>query len=184
MIKPESLTEQAPDSYKARFEASSGTFVIEVHRDWDPSGADRFYNLVKSGFFDECRFFRVVPGFMVQFGINGNPEVAAAWMQARFKDEPVKRGNKRGSISFAKPAAPNSRTTQVFINFVDNSRHLDSQGFSAFGEVISGMEAVDNINSEYGQSPNQGLIQAQGNEYLTKMFPALDYVKKATIEAS
>lgn len=183
-MKPDQLKEEAPATFKATFEATSGTFVIEVHRDWDPSGADRFYNLVKSGFFDECRFFRVVPGFMVQFGINGDPDVAAAWMQARFKDEPVKRGNKRGSICFAKPSAPNARTTQVFINYVDNSRHLDGMGFSAFGEVISGMEAVDKINSEYGESPNQGLVQSQGNAYLNKAFPSLDYVKKATVEAS
>lgn len=181
LMNPAALTEKAPDVFKANFDTSAGAFVIEVHRDWDPSGADRFYNLVKSGFYDECRFFRVVPNFMVQFGINGDPGVSAAWMNAHFKDEKVKQGNKRAYVSFAKPAAPNMRTTQVFINFNDNSQSLDPQGFSAFGQVTSGMNVVDKIYSGYGQNPNQGLIQSQGNAYLTKSFPKLDYIKKATI---
>jgi peptidyl-prolyl cis-trans isomerase A (cyclophilin A) len=176
-----SLQDQSPASFKANFETTAGNFVVEVHRDWDPSGADRFYNLVKNGLFDECRFFRVVPGFMVQFGINGDPETSAALTNARFKDEPVKQGNKRGYISFAKPGAPNSRTTQVFINYGDNS-FLDPQGFSAFGQVVEGMTAVDKINSEYGERPNQGQIQSQGNAYLQASFPKLDYIKKATIQ--
>ena len=182
LMNPAALNEKAPDVFKANFDTSAGPFVIEVHRDWDPSGADRFYNLVKSGFYDECRFFRVVPDFMVQFGINGDPAVSAAWMNARFKDEPVKQGNKRGYVVFAKPSAPaNARTTQIFINFNDNSQSLDPQGFSAFGRVTSGMNVVDKIYSGYGQNPNQGLIQSQGNAYLTKSFPKMDYVKKATI---
>src|SRR5579884_3941513 len=174
LLNPAALNEKAPDVYKADFDTSAGKFVIEVHRDWDPSGADRFYNLVKSGFYDGCRFFRVVPNFMVQFGINGDPNVAKAWMNAHFKDEKVKEGNKRGYVSFAKPQAPNARTTQVFINFKDNSSMLDSQGFSAFGKVTSGMDVVDKINSQYGQNPNQQLIQTQGNAYLNKEFPKLD----------
>jgi len=178
---PAGLNEKAPDVYKASFDTSAGTFVIEVHRDWDPSGADRFYNLVKNGFYDDCRFFRVVPNFMVQFGINGDPALSNTWMNARFKDEKVKQSNKRGYVSFAKPGAPNSRTTQVFINFKDNSDSLDSQGFSAFGQVTTGMNVVDKIYSGYGQDPNQQMIQTQGNEYLKKSFPKLDYIKKATI---
>jgi peptidyl-prolyl cis-trans isomerase A (cyclophilin A) len=178
---PAALNEKAPDVYKANFDTSAGTFVIEVHRDWDPSGADRFYNLVKNGFYDDCRFFRVVPNFMVQFGINGDPAVAGAWMKAPFKDEKVKQGNRRGYVSFAKPGMPNSRTTQVFINFKDNSDALDSQGFSAFGQVTTGMNVVDKIYSGYGQNANQQMIQTQGNEYLKKSFPKMDYIKKATI---
>jgi len=180
---PAALNEKAPDVYKARFDTSAGEFVIEVHREWDPTGADRFYNLVKNGFYDGCRFFRVVPGFMVQFGINGDPAVSKAWANARIKDEPVKQGNKRGFVAFAKPGIPNARTTQVFINYSDNNApSLDPQGFSAFGQVMVGMEVVDKINSSYGQRPDQQLIQSQGNAYLNKEFPKLDYVKKATIE--
>lgn len=178
---PASFNEKAPDMYKANFETSAGNFTIEVHRDWDPSGADRFYNLVKSGFYDDCRFYRVVPNFMVQWGINGDPTVAAAWMNARFKDEKVKQGNRRGYVSFAKPQAPNARTTQVFINFKDNSDALDSQGFSAFGQVVNGMNVVDKLYGGYGGNLNQQMIQTQGNEYLKKSFPKMDYIKKATI---
>jgi peptidyl-prolyl cis-trans isomerase A (cyclophilin A) len=184
VLDPAAMTEKAPEVYKANFDTSIGPFVIEVHRAWDPTGADRFYNLVKSGFYDECRFFRVIPGFMVQFGINGDPAVSAKFMQpsARIKDEPVKMGNKRGYIVFAKPSSPaNARTTQVFINFADNTQSLDPQGFSAFGQVTTGMNIVDKIYSGAAQNPNQGLIQSQGNAYLTKSFPKLDYIKKATI---
>jgi len=181
LMDPAKLTEKAPETFKANFDTSIGTFVIEVHRAWDPSGADRFYNLVKNGFYDECRFFRVVPNFMVQFGISGDPNLSAKWMAARIKDEPVKEGNKRGYVSFAKPQAPNARTTQIFINFQDNSQSLDTQGFSAFGRVTTGMNVVDKIYSGDGQNPNQGLIQSQGNAYLAKSFPKLDFVKKATL---
>jgi peptidyl-prolyl cis-trans isomerase A (cyclophilin A) len=178
---PAALNEKAPDTYKANFDTSAGTFVIEVHRDWDPSGADRFYNLVKSGFYDDCRFYRVVPNFMVQWGINGDPTVAAAWMNARFKDEKVKQGNRRGYVSFAKPQAPNARTTQVFVNFKDNTDSLDPQGFSAFGQVTNGMNVVDKLYGGYGGNLNQQQIQAGGNEYLKKTYPKMDYIKKATI---
>jgi peptidyl-prolyl cis-trans isomerase A (cyclophilin A) len=154
--------------------------VILVHRSWAPKGADRFYNLVKYGYFDNSRFFRVLPNFMVQFGINGDPAIQAPWREANIADEPVTQSNKRGTITFAKASMPNSRTTQVFINFRDNSG-LDGQGFSPFGEVVSGMEVVDKINAEYRENPDQGLIQSRGNAYLTKEFPRLDFVKKATI---
>src|SRR5438105_13258130 len=181
LTKPSTLKERAPDIYKAKFDTSAGVFVVEVHTDWAPNAADRFYNLVKNGFYDNCRFFRVVPGFMVQFGINGDPAIQSNWVNATIPDEPVKLGNTRGFITFAKSAAPNSRTTQVFINFKDNSS-LNRQGFAPFGKVVSGMEVVDKIYSAYGERPNQGRIQAEGNAYLTKDFPKLDYIKKATIE--
>ena len=178
---PASLTEQAPASYKAAFDTSAGKFVITVHRAWAPLGADRFYNLVKNGFFDEARFFRVVPNFMVQFGINGDPAVASAWMPARLKDDPsAGHSNKKGYVTFA-TSGPNSRTTQVFINFKDNA-FLDSQGFTPFGEVTTGMDVAEKITDQYGEKPNQGTIQSQGNTYLKASFPKLDYVKKATIE--
>ena len=177
---PASLNEKAPDAYKANFDTSAGAFVIEVHRAWAPLGADRFYNLVKNGFFDNARFFRVVPNFMVQFGMNGDPAVTAAWQGATLKDEPTKETNKKGYVTFAKTGAPNSRGTQVFINFKDNG-FLDSQGFAPFGQVVSGMDVAEKITSQYGESPNQGRITAEGNAYLTKEFPKLDYVKKATI---
>jgi peptidyl-prolyl cis-trans isomerase A (cyclophilin A) len=182
---PAALTEQAPATYKARFDTSKGVFVIDVRREWAPVGADRFYNLVKNGFYDENRFFRVISGFMVQFGINGNPQVSTPWRNAQIKDDPVKQSNKRGFITFA-TSGPNSRTTQVFINFGDNSR-LDGMGFASFGQVSSGMNVVDQLYSDYGEGapsgrgPNQGRIQSEGNAYLTKDFPNLDFVRKATI---
>jgi len=178
--------EQAPPTYKVRFDTSKGPFVVQVTRAWAPQGADRFYSLVKSGFFDDVRFFRVISGFMVQFGINGDPRIAAPWRSATIKDDPVKQSNKRGTITFA-TAGPDSRTSQVFINFADNSP-LDRQGFSPFGQVTSGMSVVDALYSGYGEGapsgrgPEQGRIQREGNAYLKKDFPNLDYVKKATIE--
>jgi peptidyl-prolyl cis-trans isomerase A (cyclophilin A) len=177
---PAALVEKAPATFKARFETSKGAFVIQVNRDWAPNGADRFYNLVKSGFFDDTRFFRVVPNFMVQFGVNGDPKVSPAWMNARIPDDPVKQSNKLGYATFA-TSGPNSRTTQMFINFKDNA-FLDSQGFSPFGQVVSGMDVVNKIHSGYGEQPNQGAIQQQGNAYLNSQFPQLDFVRKATIE--
>ena len=176
---PASLKEQAPATYKASFDTSAGTFVVEVHRAWAPLGADRFYNLVKNGFFDNTRFFRVVSNFMVQFGLNGDPAVQAVWRSANLKDDPAKESNKKGYITFA-TAGPNTRTTQVFINYKDNG-FLDSQGFAPFGQVVSGMDVVEKINSQYAEMPNQGRIQAEGNAYLTKEFPKLDFTKKATI---
>jgi peptidyl-prolyl cis-trans isomerase A (cyclophilin A) len=177
---PAALKDVAPAEYRAMFDTTAGPFVILVHRAWAPRAADRFYNLVKYGFFDGDRFFRVLPNFMVQFGINGDPAVQGPWADANLTDEPVKQSNKRGTITFA-TAGPNTRTTQVFINFNDNAS-LDSQGFAPFGEVASGMAAVEKINAEYGEQPVQPVIQRQGNAYLVKAFPRLDYVKKATIE--
>jgi peptidyl-prolyl cis-trans isomerase A (cyclophilin A) len=183
---PAALREQAPETYKARFDTTKGVFVIEVTRAWAPKGADRFYNLVKNGFYDNVRFFRVISGFMVQFGINGDPATMAKWRAAQIGDDQVTQGNKRGTITFA-TAGPNTRTSQVFINFGDNSQ-LDQSGFAPFGRVVSGMNVVDSINAEYGEGaprgrgPDQSRIQNEGNAYLAKDFPRLDYVKKATIE--
>ena len=185
---PAALKEQAPPVFKALFETSQGNFVIEVHRDWAPIGADRFYNLVKNGFYDGCRFFRVVSGFMVQFGINGDPAIQRNWANANIKDEPTKQSNLRGYVTYAQ-GPPNTRSTQVFINYGDNS-NLDhyAQGFMPFGKVVSGMNVVDKLYSGYGdgppsgRGPDQGMIQQQGNAYLEKQFPKLDYIKKASIE--
>jgi peptidyl-prolyl cis-trans isomerase A (cyclophilin A) len=185
LADPAALNAKAPAVYQAKFDTSKGPFVIEVHRDWAPQGADRFYNLVKNGFFDNARFFRVIEGFMVQFGINGDPKIAAVWRDADIKDDPVKQSNGRGTITFA-TAGPNTRTTQVFINFADNAP-LDGQGFSPFGKVVSGMEVVDSLYSGYGEGapngngPDQGRIQSQGNAYLEQDFPKLDFIKTATI---
>lgn len=182
---PASLNEKAPAVYNAKFDTSKGSFVVEVHRDWAPNGADRFYNLVKNGFYNDVRFFRVLEGFMAQFGINGDPSLSAVWRNANIKDDPVKQSNGRGTITFA-TAGPNSRTTQVFINFGDNAG-LDGQGFSPFGKVASGMDVVDSLYGGYGEGaprgggPDQGQVQAQGNAYLEKAYPKLDYVKTATI---
>lgn len=179
LSNPAALNAQAPPVYKATFDTSKGPFVVEVHRDWAPIGADRFYNLVKNGFFDNARFFRVISRFMVQFGINGDPKISAAWRHADITDDPVKQSNLRGRITFA-TAGSNTRTTQVFINFADN-RALDRMGFAPFGQVVSGMNVVDGIYAGYGESPSQGQIQGEGNAYLTTNFPKLDYIKKATI---
>ncbi len=181
MDSPSNLKEKAPDTFKTDFELGNGKHVvIEVQRAWSPNGADRFYNLVKGGFYDDTRFFRVVPGFMVQFGINGDPSISSQWRIATINDDPVKESNKRGYVTFAKTNAPNSRTTQLFINFGDNS-FLDSQGFSPFGRVVSGMEVVDAIYNGDREKPDQSQIQVRGNTYLNQMFPKLDYIKKATI---
>ena len=185
LANPSALRETAPATYKASFETSKGTFVVDVHRDWAPNGADRFYNLVKNGFYDGVRFFRVLDGFMAQFGINGDPQVSAKWREARIPDDPVKQSNRRGFITYAM-AGPNTRTSQVFINYGDNSA-LDRQGFAPFGQVTSGMNVVDALHNGYGegaprgQGPDQGRVQMEGNAYLTKSFPRLDFVKKATI---
>src|SRR5436190_20049681 len=151
---PANLNEKAPATFKAQFDPSQGVFVVEVNRDWAPNGADRFYNLVKNGFYDNVRFFRVISGFMVQFGISGDPKIAAPWREARIADDPVKQSNKRGYITYAM-AGPNTRTSQVFINFGDNAS-LDSQGFSPFGRVVTGMEVVDKLNAEYGEGAPSG----------------------------
>jgi len=179
----EQATQTAPDEFKVRFETSAGTFVIDVTRDWSPRGADRFYSLIRIGFYDDQRFFRVIPNFVVQWGMSGDPEVSAAWQTARIKDDPVKESNVPGTITFAKTGAPNSRTTQLFINLGDNSASLDGQGFAPFGRVVEGMEVVGSFNAEYGSTPsnNQPTIAERGNEFLNKNFPNLDYIVTAKI---
>jgi peptidyl-prolyl cis-trans isomerase A (cyclophilin A) len=185
LLDPSQATEKAPGTYKVKFETTKGDFVVQVHRDWSPAGADRFYNLVKIGFYDQVKFFRAVDKFMVQFGISGYPDVSAKWREATIPDEEGKQSNTRGRITFAK-GGPNSRTTQVFINYVDNSS-LDKQGFPPFGEIVEGMEIVDSLYKEYGEGaprgrgPDQMRIQMKGNAYLEDKFPNLDGVKKATI---
>jgi peptidyl-prolyl cis-trans isomerase A (cyclophilin A) len=182
---PSKLTETAPETFKAQFETTKGSFTIEVTRSLAPNGADRFYNLVRSGYFTDVAFFRVVPGFMCQFGIHGDPAVSAKWRPADITDDPVKGSNTRGTLTFA-TGGPNTRTTQLFINF-GNNVNLDSQGFSPFGSVTEGMDVVDKINGEYGdgapygRGPDQGRIQGEGNAYLKKDFPNLDYIKSATV---
>jgi len=174
------FAEQAPEKFQVKFETTKGDFVVDVTRAWAPIGADRFYTAVKNKFYNDCRFFRVVPNFMVQFGINGDPEVQQKWRQDTIKDDPVTKSNTRGMVTFA-TAGPNTRTTQLFINYKDNS-FLDRQGFAPFGMVSAeGMKVVDKINAEYGESPSQAKIQSAGNEYLKEQFPKLDYIKKATI---
>jgi peptidyl-prolyl cis-trans isomerase A (cyclophilin A) len=182
---PSKLTEKAPDSFKVQFDTTKGKITIEVTRSLSPNGADRFYNMVRSGFFKDIAFFRVIPNFMCQFGIHGDPAVAAKWRAASISDDPVKGSNTRGAITFA-TAGPNTRTTQLFINFRDNV-NLDGMGFSPFGKVVEGMDVVDKINGEYGEGaprgrgPDQGRVQAEGNAFLKKEFPNLDYIKSATI---
>jgi peptidyl-prolyl cis-trans isomerase A (cyclophilin A) len=177
---PASLTEKSPDLYKVKLDTSAGPVVIEVHRDWAPLGADRFYNLVKNGFYDDVRFFRVIPGFMAQGGMNGDPAIQKLWGRNNINDDPVKQSNKRGFVTFAKTGAPNSRSTQIFINYANNA-NLDAQGFAPFGEVISGMEVVDKFEA-YKNVPDQGMITAEGNAYLQRDYPKLTFIKKATIE--
>lgn len=177
---PASLTEQAPATYKVNLDTSKGLIVIEVHRDWAPIAADRFYNLVKNGFYDDARFFRVVPNFMVQFGMNADPAITRVWNNVPMKDEPTKQGNKKGYVTFARTSAPNSRGTQLFINYKDNN-FLDAQGFAAFGQVTAGMDIAEKITAQYGEKPEQGQITAAGNAYLNKEFPKLDFIKTASI---
>ena len=181
---PASLTEKAPATYRVKLDTTAGPVVIEVHRDWAPLGADRFYNLVKYGFYDNVRFFRVIPGFMAQGGMSGDPAIQKLWGRNNINDDPVKQSNKRGYVTFAKTAAPNSRSTQIFINYADNSS-LDSQGFAPFGQVVSGMETVDKFES-YGRNnvPDQGMLGAEGEAYLKRDYPKLTVIKKATIETT
>ena len=179
LLHPATLTAKAPDTFQVKFTTTKGDFVVQVNRAWSPLGADRFYNLVKHGFFTDAAFFRVVPGFIIQFGLSASPEVNRVWRSANIKDDKVTQSNKPGTITFA-TAGPNTRTTQLFINFGNNT-FLDGQGFSPFGEVTSGMDVVQNLYAGYGEKPDQNAITAQGKAYLDKNFPNIDSIKSATI---
>lgn len=185
LSNPATLTAQSPDSYDVKFSTTKGDFVIRVTRAWAPQGADRFYNLVENHFYDDASFFRVLPGFVVQFGLNANPQISRVWQMANIKDDPVKQSNRPGFITFA-TAGPNTRTTQVFINLGNNAQ-LDSMGFAPFGEVTQGMDVVKQLYSGYGEGapsgrgPDQGSVSSQGKAYLDKNFPKLDSIKTATI---
>ena len=176
----------APDSFRVAVETTKGNFTILARRDWAPQGVDRFYHLVRLGFFDDVRFFRVLPGFMAQFGLHGDPRVSAAWESLQLQDDPVKERNKRGAVTFAKTSQPNSRSTQLFINTVDNL-NLDQDGFAPIGEVIDGMSVVDSLYADYGEGPpygpgpDQGRMASEGNTYLAQSFPKLDYIRRARI---
>lgn len=165
--------------YKVKFETTKGDVVIEVHPEWAPLGAAQFKKAIEAGVYNDAKFFRVVKGFMVQFGIPADPALAAKWRSNRINDDKVTQSNQKGYITFA-TSGPNSRTSQVFINYGDN-KFLDSQGFAPFGKVVEGMEIVEAINAEYGERPDQGRIQSQGNAYLTKEFPKIDGIVKATV---
>ena len=177
--------EQAPSTFRARFETSQGPFVIEVHREWAPIAADRFYALVRRRFYDGARFFRVLSGFMAQFGLSGDPKVQGEYASANLVDEPAKQSNLRGFVSFAKESSPNTRYTMVFINYKDNS-YLDADGFAPFGQVVVGMEVVDKLYGGYGRTnvPDQRRIKSEGNAYLTAEYPKLDFIKAARIEGA
>jgi len=180
------FAQQAPDSFRARFSTTKGDFVIVVHRAWAPHGTDRFYNLVRSGFYDGVRFFRVIPGFMAQFGIHGDTGVTTAWRVRTIPDDPVRRNNVRGMVTYA-TAGPGTRTTQIFINYRDNIR-LDASGFAPFGQVVEGMEVVDALYGGYGEGapngrgPDQFRVNVEGEKYLARQFPKLDKINKATVE--
>ena len=185
LLDPSRATERAPDTFRVRFETTKGPFVVEVTRGWAPRGADRFYNLVRAGYYDDVAFFRVIEGFMVQFGIHGDPRVNAVWREARIPDDPVTQSNRRGMVTYAM-AGPDTRTTQLFINFRDN-KGLDSQGFAPFGGVVEGLAVVDSLYSGYGEGaprgmgPDQGRAQAEGNAYLRGSFPRMDFVRTARV---
>ncbi|HLY41236.1 MAG TPA: peptidylprolyl isomerase [Terracidiphilus sp.] len=179
LLNPASLTAKAPAEFKVSFTTTAGNFLVDVHRDWAPLGADRFYNLVRHGFFTNASFFRVVPSFVVQFGLNADPAINKAWDHATIQDDPVKQSNTRGRLVFA-TAGPNTRTTQLFINFGDNAR-LDGMGFAPFGEVIEGIDVVDKINPQYGEQPQQDLITSQGDAYIAKNFPNITRIRLARV---
>jgi peptidyl-prolyl cis-trans isomerase A (cyclophilin A) len=184
LLRPALLSEKAPETYQVKFVTTRGDFIVSVTRSWAPVGADRFYNLVKHHFYDNASFFRVVPGFVVQFGLSAYPAVSAAWANANLKDEPVTQSNKRGYLTYAKTSMPNTRSTQIFINLKDNAG-LDRQGFSPFGVVdTQGMKVVDMFYDQYGDSTPpeyQDLITKAGKPYLDKDWPKLDSIKTATL---
>lgn len=181
LLSPEKANEKAPEKFKVKIVTTKGDLTIEVTRAWSPNGADRFYNLVKIGYYDDTAFFRIVNGFMAQIGIHGDPAVNAKWRPSTIQDDPsAGQSNKPGFVTFAKTGMPNSRTTQFFFNFGDNG-FLDGQGFTPFGKVIDGSPVLGALNLEYGEAPDQGAIQSQGNAYLKANFPRLDYIKTARI---
>lgn len=186
--KEEAKFGPAPDVYKVNFDTSKGTILVEVHRDWAPNGADHLYELVKVGFYDGDRFFRVVRGFVVQFGINGDPATQRTWASINIPDDRPTQANARGTLTYAATGAPNSRSTQLFINFKDNSESLNPKGFAPIGQVIQGMDVVDDLFAGYGEmapggtGPDATQLQMEGNSYLAAKFPHLDYIKKATIQ--
>ncbi len=179
------MNRTAPDTFQARFRTNEGEFTVEVYREWAPRGADRFYNLVRNGFYDGARFFRVMDGFMVQFGLSGDPDVNRAWMNASIQDDPVMESNTPGTVSFAM-RGEDSRTTQVFINYGDNA-NLDDMGFAPFGRVVEGMDVAESLHSGYGDvaprgnGPEVRELYTEGNAYLEREFPELDYIEEATV---
>jgi cyclophilin family peptidyl-prolyl cis-trans isomerase len=179
LLEPANLKENAPDTFDVKFQTTAGDFVVHVTRAWAPLGADRFYNLVKYGFYDDAAFFRVIPGFVVQFGLSADPAVNKVWRNSNIKDDPVTQSNKPGFITFA-TAGKDTRTTQLFIN-TGNNAQLDKMGFSPFGQVTSGMDTVKKIHSGYGESPDQGSITTLGKSYLDKNFPKLDRITSVTV---
>jgi len=181
-MNPAALHAIAPAVYKAQFTTTKGDFIVEVHRDWAINGADRFYNLVKNGYYTDASIFRALPGFVVQFGMHAKPAVEAVWQKANIRDDKVTQSNKKGYVVFA-TAGPNTRTTQIFINLGDNTS-LDAQGFAPFGIVVEGMDVVEKFYTGYGdppRGPDQGRIAAEGKAYLDKNFPQLDSIKTAKI---
>jgi peptidyl-prolyl cis-trans isomerase A (cyclophilin A) len=185
--KKSARMERAPDQFKVQMQTTKGDVVILVHRDWSPIGADHFYELAQMHFYDQNAFFRALRGFVVQWGINGDPQVNKRWSEITIRDDPPKVSNKVGTLVFAKRGEPDSRSTQLFINLADNSASLDSQGFTPFGEVIQGMDNVMKINTEYGEmapggtGPNPAAIADIGNPYLEEHFPRLDYIRKTRV---
>ena len=185
LLQPRSFAETAPAGFAVRLETTQGDIVIQVTREWAPLATDRFYNLVKAGYYDGIAFHRVLDDFVAEFGIHGDPWVNAAWRQAVMVDEPVRQPNTRGRVTFSKNT-PNSRTVQVFINLKEN-RSLDDQGFSPFGEVVEGMDVVEELYSEYGDGPPRGegvyqaMAIARGDEYLNEEFPLLDRIERAVL---
>jgi peptidyl-prolyl cis-trans isomerase A (cyclophilin A) len=178
---PAELAAHAPDSFKVKFETSKGDFIVMAHRDWAPNGTDRFYWLVNNGFYDGARFFRTLPNFVVQFGLNGDPQVSAVWRERNIPPDPVKQSNQAGFVTYAMGRTADTRTTQIFINKVDNSR-LDAMGFAPFAKIIDGMHVVEQFYGGYADDvPDPGLIQTQGNGYLDRMYPKLDSIVKARV---
>lgn len=175
---PSEQTAAAPDSFRVAFETTRGNFDVDVIRAWSPRGADRFHELVTTGYFTDVAFIRVLPGFVAQFGMHGDPAVNRRW-ERPILDDPVVQSNKRGTIVFA-TSGPHTRGNQFFINYSDNAR-LDRMGFSPFGRVVEGMSVVDSIYAGYGETPDQSRVGAEGNAYLKREFPRLDYIKSARI---